>query len=326
MNKQKVFVTRSRVPKAIKLLEENFDVSVWNSLIKAPKDDLKKYIKDADAILTEVDDVIDKEIISNAPNLKIISNRAIGVDNIDIETANINNIKIGNTPGVLHESCADLTFGLIIAIARQIPYAYNQVLKGNWKFFDQTPYIGPDVYGSTLGIIGFGKIGQALAKRAQGFDMNVLYYSRSRKDELEPKLNVKWTPNLNNLLKESDYVCVLVPLSKNTEHIISVDELNLMKKSAYLINTSRGKTVDQKALINALESNSIAGAALDVTDPEPIEMDSKLLSMQNVLIVPHISSASTKTIENMGLMAAKNIILGLTGKEMLSCINEDRTK
>ena len=326
MNKQKVFVTRSRVPKAIKLLEENFDVSVWNSLIKAPKDDLKKYIKDADAILTEVDDVIDKEIISNAPNLKIISNRAIGVDNIDIETANINNIKIGNTPGVLHESCADLTFGLIIAIARHIPYAYNQVLKGNWKFFDQTPYIGPDVYGSTLGIIGFGKIGQALAKRAQGFDMNVLYYSRSRKDELEPKLNVKWTPNLNNLLKESDYVCVLVPLSKNTEHIISVDELNLMKKSAYLINTSRGKTVDQKALINALESNSIAGAALDVTDPEPIEMDSKLLSMQNVLIVPHISSASTKTIENMGLMAAKNIILGLTGKEMLSCINEDRTK
>ena len=326
MNKQKVFVTRSRVPKAIKLLEENFDVSVWNSLIKAPKDDLKKYIKDADAILTEVDDVIDKEIISNAPNLKIISNRAIGVDNIDIETANINNIKIGNTPGVLHESCADLTFGLIIAIARQIPYAYNQVLKGNWKFFDQTPYIGPDVYGSTLGIIGFGKIGQALAKRAQGFDMNVLYYSRSRKDELEPKLNVKWTPNLNNLLKESDYVFVLVPLSKNTEHIISVDELNLMKKSAYLINTSRGKTVDQKALINALESNSIAGAALDVTDPEPIEMDSKLLSMQNVLIVPHISSASTKTIENMGLMAAKNIILGLTGKEMLSCINEDKTK
>ena len=326
MNKQKVFVTRSRVPKAIKLLEENFDVSVWNSLIKAPKNDLKKYIKDADAILTEVDDVIDKEIISNAPNLKIISNRAIGVDNIDIETANINNIKIGNTPGVLHESCADLTFGLIIAIARQIPYAYNQVLKGNWKFFDQTPYIGPDVYGSTLGIIGFGKIGQALAKRAQGFDMNVLYYSRSRKDELEPKLNVKWTPNLNNLLKESDYVCVLVPLSKNTEHIISVDELNLMKKSAYLINTSRGKTVDQKALINALESNSIAGAALDVTDPEPIEMDSKLLSMQNVLIVPHISSASTKTIENMGLMAAKNIILGLTGKEMLSCINEDKTK
>ena len=326
MNKQKVFVTRSRVPKAIKLLEENFDVSVWNSLIKAPKDDLKKYIKDADAILTEVDDVIDKEIISNAPNLKIISNRAIGVDNIDIETANINNIKIGNTPGVLHESCADLTFGLIIAIARQIPYAYNQVLKGNWKFFDQTPYIGPDVYGSTLGIIGFGKIGQALAKRAQGFDMNVLYYSRSRKDELEPKLNVKWTPNLNNLLKESDYVCVLVPLSKNTEHIISVDELNLMKKSAYLINTSRGKTVDQKALINALESNSIAGAALDVTDPEPIEMDSKLLSMQNVLIVPHISSASTKTIENMGLMSAKNIILGLTGKEMLSCINEDKTK
>ena len=326
MNKQKVFVTRSRVPKAIKLLEENFDVSVWNSLIKAPKDDLKKYIKDADAILTEVDDVIDKEIISNAPNLKIISNRAIGVDNIDIETANINNIKIGNTPGVLHESCADLTFGLIIAIARQIPYAYNQVLKGNWKFFDQTPYIGPDVYGSTLGIIGFGKIGQALAKRAQGFDMNVLYYSRSRKDELEPKLNVKWTPNLNNLLKESDYVCVLAPLSKNTEHIISVDELNLMKKSAYLINTSRGKTVDQKALINALESNSIAGAALDVTDPEPIEMDSKLLSMQNVLIVPHISSASTKTIENMGLMAAKNIILGLTGKEMLSCINEDKTK
>ena len=204
MTKQKVFVTRSRVPKAINLLKENFEVSVWNSLTKAPKPDLIKYIKDVDAILTEVDDVIDKEIISNAPNLKIISNRAIGVDNIDIETANSKNIKIGNTPGVLHESCADLTFGLIIAITRQIPYAYNQVLKGNWKFFDQTPYIGPDVYGSTLGIIGFGKIGQALAKRAQGFDMNVLYYSRSRKDELESKLNVKWSPNINTILKESD--------------------------------------------------------------------------------------------------------------------------
>ena len=324
MNKQKVFVTRSRVQKAINLLKENFEVSVWDSLIKAPKSDLIKNIKDVDAILTEVDDVIDKEIISNAPNLKIISNRAIGVDNIDIETANSKNIKIGNTPGVLHESCADLTFGLIIAITRQIPYAYNQVLKGNWKFFDQTPYIGPDVYGSTLGIIGFGKIGQALAKRAQGFDMNVLYYSRSRKNELESKLNVKWSPNINTLLKESDYICVLVPLSKDTEHIISVDELKLMKKTAFLINTSRGKTVDQKALINALESNSIAGAALDVTDPEPIEMDSKLLSMKNVLIVPHISSASTKTIENMGLMAAKNITLGLTGKEMLSCVNADK--
>ena len=187
MNKQKVFVTRSRVQKAINLLKENFEVSVWDSLIKAPKSDLIKNIKDVDAILTEVDDVIDKEIISNAPNLKIISNRAIGVDNIDIETANSKNIKIGNTPGVLHESCADLTFGLIIAITRQIPYAYNQVLKGNWKFFNQSPYIGPDVYGSTLGIIGFGKIGQALAKRAQGFDMNVLYYSRSRKNELESK-------------------------------------------------------------------------------------------------------------------------------------------
>ena len=324
MTKQKVFVTRSRVPKAINLLKENFEVSVWNSLTKAPKPDLIKYIKDVDAILTEVDDVIDKEIISNAPNLKIISNRAIGVDNIDIETANSKNIKIGNTPGVLHESCADLTFGLIIAITRQIPYAYNQVWKGNWKFFDQTPYIGPDVYGSTLGIIGFGKIGQALAKRAQGFDMNVLYYSRSRKEELESKLNVKWSSNINTLLKESDYICVLVPLSKDTEHIISVDEFKLMKKSAFLINTSRGKTVDQKALINALESNSIAGAALDVTDPEPIEMDSKLLSMKNVLIVPHISSASTKTIENMGLMAAKNITLGLSGQEMLSCVNADK--
>jgi len=324
MNTQRVFVTRSRVPKAISLLKEKFEVSVWDSLIKAPKADLMKYIKDADAILTEVDDVIDKEIISNSPNLKIISNRAIGVDNIDIETANIKNIKIGNTPGVLHESCADLTFGLIIAIARQIPYAYNQVLKGNWKFFDQTPYIGPDVYGSTLGIIGFGKIGQALAKRAKGFDMNVLYYSRSRKNELESSLNVKWSSDINTLLKESDYICVLVPLSKETEHIISVKELKLMKKSAFLINTSRGKTVNQKALINALESNSIAGAALDVTDPEPIEIDSKLLSMKNVLIVPHISSASTKTIENMGLMAAKNIILGLSGQEMLSCVNADK--
>ena len=154
--------------------------------------------------------------------------------------------------------------------------------------------------------------------------MNVLYYSRSRKEELESKLNVKWSSNINTLLKESDYICVLVPLSKDTEHIISVDEFKLMKKSAFLINTSRGKTVDQKALINALESNSIAGAALDVTDPEPIEMDSKLLSMKNVLIVPHISSASTKTIENMGLMAAKNITLGLTGKEMLSCVNADK--
>ncbi|MBN18808.1 MAG: D-glycerate dehydrogenase [Chloroflexi bacterium] len=321
MNKQRVFVTRSRVPKAINLLKENFEVTVWDSLIKAPKTDLIKYIKHSDAILTEVDDVIDKEIISNAPNLKIISNRAIGVDNIDIETANLKGIKIGNTPGVLHESCADLTFGLIIAIARQIPYAYNQVLKGNWKFFDQTPYIGPDVYGSTLGIIGFGKIGQALAKRAQGFDMNLLYYSRSRKNELESKLNVKWTPNISTLLKESDYISVLVPLSKETEYIISTKEFKLMKNSAYLINTSRGKTVDQKALIKALESNQIAGAALDVTDPEPIEMNSKLLSMKNVLIVPHISSASTKTINDMGIMAAKNVILGLKGEEMLSCVN-----
>ncbi|MCI0440256.1 MAG: NAD(P)-binding domain-containing protein, partial [Chloroflexi bacterium] len=194
---------------------------------------------------------------------------------------------------------------------------------GKWTVFDQVPYLGTDVYGKTLGIIGLGRIGEAVARRAAGFAMKVLYHSRTRREDVEKRLNLQWTRTLPELLRESDYVSVHVPLVPETRHLIGAEELALMKPSAFLINTSRGGTVDPKALYDALASKRIAGAALDVTEPEPVPLDDPLLTLPNVVFTPHIASASAATLRRMGLMAAENIIAALTGEPMPSCVNPE---
>ena len=323
MNRDKVYVTRRRIPDAIALLEKHFDVEVWEETSPPPRDVLLKALAECRGILTEVDDIMDREALAAGTTLKIVSNRAIGLDNIDLPEATRRGIAVGNTPGVLHESCADFTFALILAAARRVAFADRRVQAKEWKIFDQMPYLGRDVYGATLGLIGFGRIAQAVARRASGFDMTVVYHSRTRRPEHEGRLGVRWVPDLASLLRESDFVSVHVPMSDETRHLIGETEFGLMKTGAFFINTSRGGTVDPDALRDALSSGKLGGAALDVTDPEPIPPDDPLLSMDNVVVTPHISSASAATLRAMGMMAAENIVAALTGGEMPSCVNPD---
>jgi len=325
MAKDRVYVTRGRVPDAIELLRTHFDVEVWPEPSAPPRDVVTRKAVECQAILTEIDDTMDAGVMEGSA-LKIVSNRAIGLDNIDVQTATRLGILVGNTPGVLHESCADFTFALVLGVARRVPYSYERVRAREWKIFDQTPYIGVDVYGKTLGLLGFGQIAQAVARRASGFDMTVLYHSRTRRPELEGKLGVRWVPDLPSLLRESDFVSVHVPLGDETRHIIGERELGAMKRGAILINTSRGGTVDPDALRRALSDGAIAGAALDVTDPEPIPADDPLLSMDNVVVTPHIASASSATFRAMGLMAAENIIAALNDTPMPSCVNPNASQ
>ena len=326
MSAKKVYISRIIVPDAIEKLSQNFEIEVWEDPAPAPKEVIMEKVREFDGMMIESNDLMDAEVFANADRLQVVGTRAIGVDNIDVTAATANGVVVGNTPGILHESCADFTFGLMLSLARQVTRSNRKVIAGDWKIFDQTPYLGLDVYGKTLGLIGLGLIGTAVAKRASGFDMDILYYSRNRKPEEEAKYGLQWTPRLNDLLSTSDYVSVHVPLGPETQNLIGAEELSLMKKEAYLINTSRGGTVDSDALRTALINGDIAGAALDITAPEPIDSKDPLVHMENVLITPHIASASAATLRRMGLMAADNIIAHLNGKPMPACLNPEVLK
>ncbi|MEE2884859.1 MAG: D-glycerate dehydrogenase [Chloroflexota bacterium] len=321
MSKTTVYITRRRVPDAISMLEDFCEVKVWEENYPPPKNTLIDHLQNCQGILAEADDSIDVDVLQASNSLKVVSNRAVGVDNIDIEVATKLGIAVGNTPGVLHETCADFTFGLILSCARRIAFADRKVQGKNWKIFDQMPYLGSDVHHATLGIVGFGSIGQTVAKRAAGFGMRVLYHSRTRKIQLEEDLGVEWVPRLDYLLAESDFVTLHVPLNTQTHHLLSDQQFKSMKRGSFLINTSRGKIVDSKSLKTAISSGILSGVALDVTDPEPLPFDDELLGMDNVLITPHISSASTATVNAMGIMAAHNVIAALSGQKMPSCLN-----
>ncbi len=323
MDEMKIYVTRVIVPDAIERLQNEFEVEVWEEPTPPPKELMIEKVRECDGMMIESNDVMDSEVFAAAEKLKVVGTRAIGYDNIDINAATAKGVAIGNTPGILHESCADFTMGLILSLARQVSRSNRKVIAGEWKIFDQTPYLGTDVYRKTLGLIGLGLIGTAVAKRATGFDMDILYFSRTRKPELEDEFGVMWTPELKDLLARSDYVSVHVPLGPDTQGFIGESELAAMKPEAFLINTSRGGTVDPDALRKALLEGRIAGAALDVTSPEPISKDDPLVFMENVLITPHIASASAATLRRMGLMAADNVIARLRGEKMPACLNPE---
>ncbi|MFN3283069.1 MAG: glyoxylate reductase [Pseudothermotoga sp.] len=326
MIRPRVFVTSKIPEEGLKILYDNFHVEVsdYDGLI--PKEILVEKVKDIDALLCLLADVIDKEVMQAAgPRLKIIANYAVGYNNIDVEEATKRGIMVTNTPGVLTETTADLTWALMMAVARRIVEGDKFVRAGKFRGWEPMLLLGTDLYGATLGVIGFGRIGQAVARRAIGFKMKVLYYSRSRvSEEIERELNATYV-DLNTLLKESDFITLHLPLTKQTHHLIGEDQFKLMKKGAYLINTARGPIVDEKALVKALKEKWITGAALDVFENEP-QVEPELLELENVVLAPHIGSASHTTRTRMSIMAAENIVKALKGEIPPNLVNTEILK
>jgi len=312
--KAKVYITRKLPDEVVERLEEHFHVSMWEDEDTAvPYEILKEEIKEADGLFSTVTETIDENLLEQAEKLKVISTMAVGYNNIDIAAATKRNIMVAHTPGVLTETTADLTFALLMAASRRLIEASDYLRSGQWKTWSPLLLTGQDIYGATMGIIGFGNIGQALARRTKGFNMNVLYYNRSRKEEAEKELGAVFT-DMETLLKESDFVCILTPLTEETKHLIDEKELGLMKKTAILINTARGEVVNEAALYTALKNGQILAAGLDVFQQEPISLDHPLLTLSNVVALPHIGSASVKTRLAMAHLAAKQLIEGLQGK------------
>jgi len=263
-------------------------------------------------------DKIDAALMAAAPRLKVISNFAVGFDNIDVPEAIRRKIPVGHTPGVLTEATADQTFALLLASARHVVEGEKYVRSGKWITWGPQLLLGADLVGATLGIIGFGRIGQAVAKRAQGFDLRVIYYDPTT----GPAFGAS-PVDLGTLLRESDFVSLHVPLTSSTRHLVNAEFLSKMKSTAILVNTARGGVVDQSALYAALKSKRILAAALDVTDPEPLPVDHPLLELENCLIVPHLGSASHHTRDMMSVLAAQNLIAGLKGERLPNCINPE---
>lgn len=291
-----------------------YRVDVWRHELPPPPDILASRLADADAAILLLTDRVDARLLRSCPRLRVIANVAVGYDNIDVATAAELGIWVTNTPGVLHETTADFAFALLLAVARRVVLSERFARSGGWKTWSPTAFLGPDVYGATLGIVGLGQIGQAVARRAQGFAMRILYASRTRKPELEQALGVAWRP-LEHLLAESDFVSLHVPLTPDTHRLLDRQRLSVMKPGAILVNTARGPVVDHEALVDALKSGPLGGAALDVTDPEPLPPDHPLWSFDNVVITPHIASASGPTRARMAEMAAENVIAVLEGRE-----------
>lgn len=323
MTRAKIYITRRIAQQALDMLNEVAEIKIWDREMPPSREVLIDKISEVDGLLSLLTDRIDASLMDLAPKLKIISNLAVGYDNIDIPEATRRGILVSNTPGVLTETTADFAFALLMAAARRLVEADKFTRKGRWRTWDPMLLLGQDIHHATLGIIGFGRIGIEVARRAKGFDMRVLYHDEIRKTREESEIGVEYTPKLADLLSQSDFISLHVPLMPKTHHLIGSDAFALMKSTAVLINTARGSIVDPGALYQALSSRRIFAAAVDVTDPEPINHDSPFLSLDNLIITPHIASASTFTRTEMAKMAATNLIAGLQGQVPPNCVNPE---
>lgn len=322
MTKPRVFVTLPMAQEAIDLLDTKFDVLVWSNDDPPSKEILIERARECFGFLTTVEDKIDEPILmAGANQLRVIANCAVGFDNFDLEIGTKLGIAMCNTPGVLTKTTADLAFALILATARMVVQGDRDVREGKWRSWHPLAYAGPDVHGATIGIIGLGQIGLEVAKRALGFEMTVLYHNRMRRYDAEEVYELQFCEDISDLFKQSDFVSIHVPLKKETYHMIGRTALELMKPTAILVNTARGSIVDPEALYDALRNGVIAGVGLDVTEPEPIPPEHPLLALPNVIITPHIGSASTRTRREMAVLAAQNILALAEGKAMPSCLN-----
>ena len=316
-----VFVTRQTPGKALELLQQaGHETRVWPGELPPPPDDLARELREADAALTMVTDRIDEDMLIATPGLRIIANMAVGYDNVSPEIAAKHGVWLTNTPGVLAETTADFSWSIMLSAARNVALSDRDTRNGGWKTWSPTGFLGVDIYRATLGIIGLGEIGEAVARRARGFDMRILYASRTRKPALEERLGVEWA-SMEDLLAQSDFVSLHVPLNDQTRHLMGSRKFAMMKPGAILVNTARGQVVDQDALVHALRNGTIGGAALDVTDPEPLPVEHPLFSFPQVVITPHIASASLATRSRMADMAAENIIAALAGREPPNPVN-----
>ncbi len=309
----KVLLTRRLPQPGIELLERHVDLFINPLDVSMSRQDMITGIKDKDGLICLLNDKVDAEVIDAAKHLKIIANYAVGYNNIDVQAATKRKIPITNTPGVLTETTADLTFALILSAARRIVEADRYLREGKFKGWAPMLMLGNDVYNRTLGIIGFGRIGRAVAQRAKGFHMKIIYYEPVKlSHDIEKKYSAEYR-SIDDLLKESDFVTIHTLLVESTHHLISEKEFSLMKKTAYIINTARGPIVDEKALVRVLKERMIAGCALDVFENEP-EVEKELIEMPNTVLVPHIGSASIETRTKMALMVAENVIAVLVQK------------
>ncbi|NOZ31280.1 MAG: D-glycerate dehydrogenase [Crenarchaeota archaeon] len=324
----RVFVTRQIPQPGLDKISEYYEVDLWPEYTPPPYEVLLSKAKEYDALVTLLTDKIDCNLLKESqPKLRIVAQYAVGFDNIDLDCATKYGVYVTNTPGVLTEAVADFTWGLILAITRRIVEADAFVRSGEW-YNKKTGWhplmmLGFEVNGKTLGIIGMGRIGRAVAERAKGFKMKILYYDAYRlPPEMEEKLGAEYVP-LETLLKESDIVSIHVPLTKETYHLIGERELKMMKPTAYLINTARGKVVDTEALVKALKEKWIAGAALDVFEEEPLPPDHPLTKLDNVVLAPHAASATTETRTKMAMLVAENLIAFLKGEVPPTLVNKD---
>jgi glyoxylate reductase len=306
----------------LQLLEERCELIIGppegNQLVEK----LTAKLPFAEGLFTLLTIKVDEDLLDKAPNLKVVSNMAVGYDNIDIDACTRRSLPVGNTPGVLTEGTADLTIAIMLAAARRLIEAHQDAREGRWKTWSPTGWLGKDLSGAKLGIVGMGKIGTAVAKRAKGFGMEILFSDPNSNQDLIDQLDAK-PMELDELLEEADFVTLHVPLTTETRHMIDIKALQLMKPNALLINTSRGPVIDQLALTQALKEGKIGGAALDVTDPEPLPADNELYSLKNCLIVPHIGSATWNTRRKMAERACQNLLAGLEGIKLPYCVNPE---
>jgi lactate dehydrogenase-like 2-hydroxyacid dehydrogenase len=320
----RVFVARQIPDVGLAPLREATDLTVWAEPLPPPREALLRAVAGCAGILTLLTDRVDAELLEAAgPGLRVVSNYAVGVDNIDLAECTRRGIPVGHTPGVLTETTADLAFALLMAAARRIVEAADFVRAGRWLTWDPMLLLGADVHGSSLGLVGFGRIGQAVARRAAGFGMVVRYHSRRRADPATEAAVGASFVELDELFEVSDAVSLHVPLTAETYRLVGADRLRRMKPTAILVNTARGPIVDTEALVTALREGWIGAAALDVTDPEPLPADHPLLRLPNAIVVPHIGSASRATRGRMAEMAAANLLAGLRGEPLPYCANPE---
>ena len=322
MPKPRVFVTRHLPGDALDQLADKAEIAVWGNALPPGRDELVQEVARSDGVLTLLTDRIDDELLDRSTRLLVVSNMATGFDNIDVVAASRRIVLVTRTPGVLSATTAEYTIALMFAAARRVVEGDRLVRSGEWKTWGPEVLLGQDLSGATLGIIGMGGIGREVARRARALGMRVVYFSRSRKPGLERRHRMSFL-RLDELLRESDFVSLHAPLTSETRHIIGEETLALMKSTAILVNTARGPLVDQGALYRALSLGRIAGAALDVTDPEPLEPNDPLLGLPNVIVTPHIASASVATRSRMGRLAVENLLEALAGRVPKHAVNRD---